>query len=252
MFLFANNRVRRVGFILLLLAMIAFDYAKGPIETFMANRPLTNHEEASDKTVPKFSMLGQQKPPALFEDVGTPQLKAGRQQDHRDDNILALASAYGKAKAEAERNGRRLTEADTRQILINQLGISNPTLQTTIDANAPLLRDILYIIVGVGMSLLTYVTIIWMTTGRVRDIGWHQSVSLVVLFCYFAPLVIGSSLPAGLAKLGNPVFLLLTLILAVIPSKPADHGFRLAPARPASPPAPTRRKPGQFGRLGMN
>jgi hypothetical protein len=252
MSLFANNRVRRVGFVLLFLAMIGFDYAKGPVETFLANRPLTNHEDASDKTVPTFSMLGQKKSPALFEDPGTTQLKPGRQHDHRDDNILAFASAYGKAKAEAERSGRSLSEADTKQILLDQLGVSNPTLQTTIDANAPLLRDILYIITVGGMSLLTYVMIIWMTTGRIRDIGWHQSVSLAVLFFYFAPLVLGKSLPAELLRLGNPVFLLLMLVLAVIPSKPADHGFRLAPARPSSPAIPTRRKPGQFGRLGMN
>ncbi len=95
-------------------------------------------------------------------------------------------------------------------------------------------------------SLLTAVTVpvlIWMVTGRVRDIGWSQGVAYAVLGLFFLPKFMGSLLPTGVLHVTAPAFFLLLVVIGLIPSAGSGGSATVSPStismfpQPAAPDA---------------
>ncbi len=184
--LFLTNELGRLSYLLVLLAMIGFDLAKPHIEGYAArlgdNVSMSAFEDsrgaapqaAAPRKLPSFDKLG-----------SSPSLAPGAV--NGDGPILQFSTQMMAAREKARAEGRELTEGATRHLAFNVLkGLPGNERATEKIATVAAGQSIMPLVV----LLLTAVTVpvlIWMVTGRVRDIGWSQGVAYAVLGLFFLP-----------------------------------------------------------------
>ena len=246
--LFANNRIRRIGFLSIFVAMIAFDFAKSPIEKFIQHQASVSASIAFGTSTPDHPV--DTAPAPAFKSVAQQyeiNQKTGSEPDM--SNIMAVASAYQKMQNDAKKNGRKVSEAELRAGMLATLAAKNNTpAQLQGGANLYFFK-FLFIAVALAMNGITYVTAVWMTTGRIRDIGWSQLIAVGILACYFAPFIFGRHMPELLLKACNPTFIMLTIFIGLIPSKGDGQDVGSAPVAIPTPRSNSTTR-AQFGRLG--
>lgn len=243
MTIFGNARLGRVGYAAFLVAMICFDFAKAPVEHYV----MTLHDQATkDLSSPAVMAL---KPEANFTINGhqMPLMPKAMQDAFRE------AAKPGHRNQEADI--QKLREATQRSVDEMMAGgpATNPEVARLVDARA--FYQILHVVLAIAMTAITVVGLLWMVSGRLRDIGTSQYLLPVLLAPFFVPRLVAVSDPV---RLGITVFFFaVLLILAFIPAPGSGPLLpRRPPAVPPVAPTPTappvagRRQAVQFGKLG--
>lgn len=248
--LFLTNELGRLSYLLVLLAMIGFDLAKPHIEGYAArlgdNVSMSAFEDsreaapqaAAPRKLPSFDKLG-----------SSPSLAPGAV--NGDGPILQFSTQMMAAREKARAEGRELTEGATRHLAFNVLkGLPGNERATEKIATVAAGQSIMPFVV----LLLTAVTVpvlIWMVTGRVRDIGWSQGVAYAVLGLFFLPKFMGSLLPTGVLHVTTPAFFLLLVVIGLIPSAGSGWFGDRKPVYDLYVPPTRRARRGEFGKRGV-
>lgn len=237
MSLFSTNEVRRTGYLLLFFALLAFDFIKPPVEKYLVHR----QDQAQE-----IAFAPQPATPANIQKHGTAGYDAVIS---RNSPVFRAATIMQSIQQDAREHHKQLSDSELKQAFFRAL-TSQPENRKAVENEINVqFYNVLYLSTIFLMSGITIVSILWMITGRVRNIGWSQVVAIALIALYFAPAVVGPTLPPLLLKAANPTFFVLAFLLGLIPSQNA--GNDRFPPLPFSAAVPLRpRKPGQFGRLG--
>ncbi|MGR6465599.1 hypothetical protein [Rhizobium sp. PAMB 3182] len=242
MSLFSGNRLGRAWFIAFFVLLAAFDFAKAPVEKFMVQ--LQDQESAALMAPTPLSPEQAEHWKAVET---SKRFSNGRQPK---DMPLML-----RAQEDFVRSDGKMSEAEFKARLMEDVA----TMNTNSPAPPPGLAghvinrsiyEAIYFWAVIAMTGVTVVGLLYMVTGRVRDIGWTQIVSVFVLALFFAPRHFAPVLPTLVLQATSVAFYLSMIALAVIPTG-GNFDFlggkpQTAPVRQPSIP----RKPGQFGRRG--
>lgn len=249
--MFSTNQLGRLSYVFVLLAMLGFDLAKPHIEGYAARIGDTLSmsafegsqqpapQDTSSKKLPSFDKLG-----------SSPSFAPGAEVNG-DGPILQFSTQMMAAHEKARAEGRELTEGATRHLAFNALlGLPGNERATQKMAAVAAGQSIMPIVV----LLLTAVTVpvlLWMVTGRVRDIGWSQGVAYAVLGLFFLPKFMGGLLPTSLVHITTPAFFLLLVVIGLIPSAGGGWFGDRKPVYDLYVPPARRARRGEFGKRGV-
>jgi hypothetical protein len=115
-------------------------------------------------------------------------------------------------------------------------------------ANRHSMLGALYPMAVIAMTAITIITLLWMVSARLRDIGWPQFWLFAIIAPVFLPRLIALPLPGEIVQVLGWLFYAGIAVLAFVPA----GGFASGPppAAMAVKPVTVQRQPGQFGRLG--
>jgi hypothetical protein len=237
MSIFGESRLGRIGYIVIILVMLGFDFAKQPIERYIVRLQDATAEEllkprkvTSDGSAVVSVVKGRPMPLMMqaHEDIVRDIVKSGRK--------------YSKKELEALINAR-LKETPL------SFTPNHKAPQDVIDlANRHSALTALYPEAVIAMTAITIITLLWMVSARLRDIGWPQYWLFAIIAPVFVPRLIALPVPGEIVQVLGWVFYAGIAILAFVPA----GGFASGPPPTAIPvkPLTVRRQPGQFGRLG--
>ena len=237
MTIFGESRLGRVGYIIACLLMLAFDFAKQPVERYL----VAMHDEVADKLL--------EPRPAKFEDLQEAGRINGKEMPFmlkgHEDAIRSIVNSPTKlSKAEIEErlrnavNNTPLTFVPNRPIdpEIKQLAATRSSLEMA------------FPVAVLVMTGITIIGLLWMVSSRLRDIGWPQFYLWILLAPIFVPKFLGLPMPALLLQGISLLFYAAVFGLALIPgegSRPTAPPLRMQAAE-----VPGRKTSGQFGKLG--
>lgn len=184
MTIFGESRLGRLGYVLFLVLMLAFDFGKGPIERHI----MTMHDEAA----------GELMKPRVVKDVD--ELEAGKINGKtmplmlkgHEDAIRSIVNSPTKlSKAEIEKRLNEAVKNTPLTFLPNQP--VNPEIRQLAAMRSSL--ESLFPVAVFAMTGITIVCLLWMVSARLRDIGWPQFYLWILLAPVFLPKFLGLSLP---------------------------------------------------------
>jgi hypothetical protein len=241
MTIFGESRLGRIGYAIVILLLLGFDFAKAPIERYLVRQ----HDLVADQLLA----------PRPVEKVEPARKINGREmpfmlQAH-EDIIRDLATSgrkMNKAQLEAEIE-KRLKNVSPMSVLAFETNKPvRPEVRQLADIRSQLADA--YPVAVFIMTAATIIGLLWMVSSRLRDIGWPQYYLWILIAPVFLPRLIEMPLAPIAAQALNLAFHAGVVFLALIPGE----GDR--PAPPIVPltarPTTIQRRPGQFGRLGTN
>ena len=242
MTIFGESRLGRIGYAIMILLMLCFDFAKAPIEKYLvrqhdlvAEELLAPRPVKEPRPVETGKINGREMPFMLkaHEDIIRDVLKSGRK----------MSSAELKAEIE-----KRLKNVSPLSILAFETNKpARPHVEKLAAKRLQLAAS--YPIAVFIMTALTVIALLWMVSSRLRDIGWPQ----YYLWILSAPVFLPRFLEIPLAPLAaqglNLLFHAGIVLLALVPSEDDEPPAPVVPV-PVPQAAPAKRRPGQFGRLG--
>lgn len=212
--LFQYGTCPRSFYFVLLALLLAFDFAKGPMEEYLATTAEQTKLQIYAAEAPKLQEMHQSM-------VG--ELKAGAGQ----------AGQAGEAPADER------VEAHVSAMVATAVEMEAKTAAV----------GSIYITSLVILGLITLVAMIWMVFARVRDIGWPVWVGFAVLSPALALRLFGADMPEVAYYGVQYGFIGALIALGSLPG-----GFGNEPVARPSPSGPravrAARIPGQFGRRG--
>lgn len=244
MTVFGQSRLGRIGYVIMCLLMLAFDFGKEPVQRYIMK---LHDQAASDAMKPG-------KIPQAPADLGRIKGK----------DLPFMLKGHENAIREIVNSPTKLSKEEIRKRL--QDAIRNTPL--TFQPNFPIDRDIrqaeanretfsmLYVVAVIAMTAVTIIGLLWMVSARLRDIGWPQYYLWILLAPVFLPKVMGLSTPHLMAQGVNILFLAAVFGLALIPSEGTGGDAAKPPSEPQpslkSMPAVTGKGRRHFGRLGAS
>lgn len=238
MTIFGESRLGRIGYIVIILLLLAFDFAKQPVERYImrlhdqaAEELLTPRKATFDRPADTSTINGRPMPFMMqtHEDIVRDIVKSGRK--------------YSKKELEAVINAR-LKETQLSFMPNHQAPKEIVDLANKRSALATL-----YPMAVIAMTGITIITMLWMVSARLRDIGWPQFWLFVIIAPVFLPRFIALPLPAEIVQVLGWVFYAGIAVLAFVPAGGFASGSP-PPGAIAVKPVTVQRQPGQFGRLG--
>ena len=190
MTIFGESRLGRIGYAIMILLMLGFDFAKAPIESYLvrqhdlvaeallAPRPVMEPTAAERRKI-----NGREMPFMLgaHEDIVRDLVKSGRK--------------MSKAELEAEIE-KRLKEVSPLSVL--SLGTNKSTRPDVEElANKRSALAAAYPIAVVIMTAVTIIALLWMVSSRLRDIGWPQYYLWILIAPVFLVLGMLTGVAAG-------------------------------------------------------
>ena len=239
MTIFGESKLGRIGYAILLVLMFCFDFAKDPIERFI----MTQHDQAARELMAprpvSDAAAGAKRPAGNGKNM--PLMFPGQEKALND-----LVASGRKPTPEDMEKLRAATAAGAMSMILGG-GASVDRRAADLAARRSMFETLHFISV-IAMTAVTVIGLLYMVSSRIRHIGWPQYVMLVPLAPVFIPKFVAIPLP-DIAIQGIAIFFYaVLLVLAFIPGdgpRPSDRYPMGARA-----PAPAKRKPGQFGRLG--
>lgn len=241
MTIFGESRLGRIGYAVVLLLMFCFDFGKEPVQRFIMS--------LHDKAAAELST-----PQPVVDRV---QSSTGRQVNApnmplmlkgQEDAVRSMVASGRKPTAADIEKARRATQQAALQAVVG--GAPDGDARTARLVGDRASYEMLYVIAAIAMTSITVVGLLWMVSSRLRDIGWPQLLLWALLAPVFLPKFVGLPLPALAVQAITIFFYGVLLVLAFIPGQGSTPIFQAK--RPLPQPVPVRRKPGQFGRLGLD
>lgn len=236
MTIFGQSRLTRITYAVLLLLMLCFDFAKDPIERLI----MAEHDQAARELMAPRSTAGTGT--AVGGEVSgknMPLMFKGQ-----EEMAKQIAASGRKPTAEDMQNQRAMAAKGAIQMT---LGVGANDAATAKLVSRRSFFETLYMVAAIAMTAITVVGLLYMVSSRLRDIGWPQYLLWLLLAPVFLPRFFVIPLPV-LAIQGIVIFFYgVLLILAFIPGADSRPSGR---CKLAQLPAPAKRRPGQFGRLG--
>lgn len=238
--LFGNHTLGRKGYVIMILVMVAFDFAKGPIEKLsMVPHDLVAQQLTSHRPLPK-------------ADIANQKVVAG------DRNMPLMFEGQAEAVDAMIRSGKRPTDAEMeafRQETIKSILYNETNGGTKQDGTAALVagRTLLMTLqpmVALVLTALTIIGLLWMLSGRLRDIGWPSTLMYCILAPVFLPKLLGITMPPLAETIAIGLFYGAIILLALPPFP--ENSRTESDAAPVTPSPYAPRKKGQFGKLGSN
>lgn len=239
MSLFGNHKLGRKGYVIMILLMVAFDFAKGPIERLS----MVPHDMVARE------LTG---PHSQFSNMSSRTINAdGRRMPLMFDGQARAVDAIVKS-------GKRPTEAEMeafRQETVKSIlqGKTNGNDQEAGIAALVAWRSFLMAVqplTALALTGLTMFALLWMLSGRLRDIGWTPSLMYCLLAPVFLPKLLGIAMPP-LAETIVIGFFYSAIVFLALP--PFPQRSEMEPEIVPIPPShDSPRKKGQFGKLGTN
>lgn len=238
MSIFGESRLGRIGYILIVLLMLGFDFAKQPIERYIvrlqdatAEELLKPHKVTSDGSADVSMIKGRPMPFMMqaHEDIVRDIAKSGR--------------SYSKKELEAVINAR------LKETPLSFMPNHQAPKEVVDLANRHAALAALYPAAVIAMTAITIITMLWMVSARLRDIGRPQFWLFAIVAPVFLPRFIALPLPGEFAQALDWVFYAGIAVLAFVP----PGGFASGSPPPGTVAVKTvtvQRRPGQFGRLG--
>lgn len=250
--LFSENELGRISYLLILILMLGFDFAKPHIEKYAARVGGAVSISAFEGSHDTATITGPPKKLPSFGKLGSNPSFEAAAQDDRNGPIFQFAGKMMAEHEKARAEGVEINERLNRHLVFNAL-MGLPGNENAVGKMATVaIGQTLMPLVVLLLTTVTVPILLWMVTGRVRNIGWHQSAAYAILAVFFLPKVLGSLMPLALAPFTSPLFFLLLVVIAFIPS--AGGGWFGGDPKPVYdlyvPPA-RRAKPGEFGRRGV-
>jgi hypothetical protein len=216
--LFQTGVVKRLPYLVVLICLIGFDFAKDPIQNYL--------QQASGKI--QAQMLADSvKNNTTFAELGW-----------KMDNTVSAEETRPRMQT-----GRVITPEDV--IRAGDQMVAEQAKSAAVGS--------VYIAILIAMGVASYVVLIWMVFARVRDIAWPVSVGFAVLALPLFNRLFGGSVPEAMFHAVQGAFFLSLLGLAFVPSN--FGGPQPEPARAEPQPAavgprlqPRAAVPGRFGR----
>lgn len=253
MTLFGHARLGRLSYAILFLLIAAFDFVKDPVERAL----MAAHDSAVTRMMePKPVVITPGKPAPVIDQDFSPLLGSQRAAMER---MKALGRPLTDAEAkEFEEDIRR--EAQGMLFDMGDFGNADPETRDAAWLQGFLFQ--IYPLVQLLMGAISIFGVLYLVSGRVRDIGWPQFAVWLVL----APLLLPRFVPLPMSQFLVPLLsgfgLLVLVAIALVPS--GGFGSSDEDRDDPPPPGPTRggnRPPGsrpgkprqgQFGKLGVN
>ena len=241
MTIFGDSRLGRIGYAVMILLMLGFDFAKAPIEKYLVRQ----HDLVAEQLLAPRPM----KDPAPVE---TGKIN-GREMPfmlkaHEDIIRDMVKSGRPMSKAEIE---RRLKDVSPLSVLAFE---TNKPARADVKAltNKRWQLGAAYPVAVFAMTAITVIALLWMVSSRLRDIGWPQYYLWILIGPVFLPRFLEIPLAPLAAQGLNLLFHAGAVLLALIPTEGDDPAPR-PPVTPSPVPAAVAtRRPGRFGRLGAN
>jgi hypothetical protein len=245
MTVFGNSTLGRVGYGIMILLMLAFDYAKSPIERYLVRQ----HDLVAEKLMTPRPVVD-----AASDETGKIN---GRE-------MPFMLKAHEDIIRDLAKSGRRMSKAELEAEVEKRLRSVSPLSILSMETNKPVPREIrelesrrsalaaAYPMAVLAMTAIVIVTLLWMVSSRLRDIGWPQYYLWILLAPVFLPRFLAIPLAPMAAQGLNLLFHAGVVFLALIPSEGDRPEPPAAPvalrANSAAVAAP--RRTGRFGRLG--
>lgn len=217
--LFRTGTCKRLVYLATLICLIAFDFAKDPIQNYLQGATGKMQAEilaASVKNNKTFADLAYQMDNTVSPEESMRRMKAGR-------NITA---------EEVVRAADAMVASEAKSTAVGSV----------------------YIAILVAMGVASYVVLIWMVFARVRDIAWPASVGFTVLALPLFNRLFGASVSDTIFYGVQGAFFLALLGLACVPSnfggpQPEPVPVEQRPVRTTDPRlSPRAGAAGRFGR----
>jgi hypothetical protein len=238
MSLFGNHKLGRKGYVIMILVMMAFDFAKGPIEQLsMMPHDLVAQQLSGPHPSPASDIANQR---VVVGDRGMPLIFDG--QARAVDAIVKS----GKRPTDAEMEAFR--QETIKSILYNKTNGSTEQSGTAALVAGRTFLMTIQPMVALALTALTIVGLLWMLSGRLRDIGWPPALMYCVLAPVFLPKLLGVTMPPPAETIAMWLFYAAIVLLA-LPPFPQSGGIK-PQFGPTPQPQHTARKKGQFGKLG--
>ncbi|ANM09970.1 MULTISPECIES: hypothetical protein [unclassified Rhizobium] len=236
MTIFGQSRLTRITYAVLLLLMFCFDFAKDPIQRLIvaeqdqAARELMAPRPASSVGTAVGGEVSGKNMPLMFKG--------------QEELVKQIAASGRKPTAEDMENLRAMAAKGAMQMT---LGVGAGDAETAKLVARRSFFETLYMVAAIAMTAITIVGLLYIVSGRLRDIGWPQYLLWGLLAPVFLPKFLAIPLPA-LAIQGITFFFYgVLLVLAFISGEDSSPPTRY---KLAQSPTPAKRRPGQFGRLG--
>lgn len=215
--LFQTGVIKRGAYFLVLVCLLAFDFAKDPIQSYL--------EQATGKVQARI----------LTDSV------------KNNTTFAELAWKMDDSVSSEERMRRMQTGRDITAEDITRAGEAMIAEQAKSEAVGSI-----YVAILVAMGVATYVVLIWMVFARLRDIAWPTLAGFAILALPLFNRLFGGSVPEAMFYAVQGAFFLALLGLAFVPSNfggPQTQPVRAEPPLPAGPRVqPRAAVPGRFGR----
>lgn len=238
--LFGNSTLGRKGYVIMIFIMVTFDFAKGPIERLsIVPHDMVAQQLSAHHPLPK-------------SDIANQKNLAG------DRNMPLMFGGQAQAVDAIIKSGKRPTDAEMeafRQETIKSILYNKTNGNTEQDGTAALVagRTILMTLqpmAALALTALTIVGLLWMLSGRLRDIGWPPVLMYCILAPVFLPKLLGITMPPLAETITIGLFYGAVVLLALPPFPEKSRTEpEIAPVTPSLYPP---RKRGQFGKLGSN
>jgi hypothetical protein len=236
--LFRNHTLGRKGYVIMIFIMVAFDFAKTPIERLsMVPHDMVAQQLSAPRPLPK-------------SDIANQKVIVG------DRNMPLMFEGQAQAVDAIVKSGKRPTDAEIeafRQETIKSILYNKTNGNTEQDGTSALVagRTILMTLqpmVALALTALTIVGLLWMLSGRLRDIGWPPALMYCILAPVFLPKLLGVTMPPLAETTAIGLFYGAIVLLAL---PPFPEKTRTEPeVAPVTLSLYAPRKGGQFGKLG--
>lgn len=242
MTIFGDSRLGRIGYAIMILLMLGFDFAKTPIERYLVRQ----HDLVAEELLAPRPV----KDPAPVET---------REINGRE--MPFMLKAHEDIIRDLAKSGRRMSKKELEAEIEKRLGEVSPLSILAFETNKPARPEVrqlanrrselaaAYPIAVMAMTAITIIGLLWMVSSRLRDIGWPQYYLWILIAPVFLPRFLELPLAPLAAQGLNLLFHAGVVLLALIPSE-GDHA-EPPPVIPAPPqPSVVVHRTGQFGRLG--
>ena len=238
MTIFGEVRLGRIGYIVMFVLMIGFDFVKWPIQHYFI---AMQDQAAQALMAPR---------PAGREDIEAGKINGKTMPlmlKSHEDLIRSIVNSPTKlSKAEIEKRIRAVTSQPTLDFTPNYPVDPEIKQLATLRSTMAMLEPVALLIMG-G---ITIVGMLWMVSGRLRDIGWPQPLLWALLAPVFVPRFLHLPLSPLVAEGVAMFFYTALFALALIPGegsrRPPPPVLRTEPSRPLA-----AKPSGQFGKLGV-
>jgi hypothetical protein len=218
--LFQASKISRLPYIIVLICLVGFDFAKVPIQNYL--------QHASGKIQAQI-LADSIKNNTTFAELG-------RKMDNRvspEDIQRRMQTGHDITPEDILKAGDAMLAEQAKSAAVGSV----------------------YVSILVAMGVASYVVLIWMVFARVRDIAWPIAVGFAVLALPLFNRLFGASVPEAMFYVVQGAFFLVLLGLAVVPSNfgdpipETDHALPQPPLRPVGPQIqPRAAVAGRFGR----
>ena len=247
MTIFGNIRLGRIGYAIMIVLMLAFDFGKGPVEQYLVKA----HDEVAEQLLaPR---------PVTDETRAEPSDINGRP-------MPFMLKAHEDIVRDIVKSGRKMSKGELEAEIKRRLAELPPVTPLSFTPNNPVSEEIKQLhgqrtalaaafpVAVLVMTGITIIALLFMLSARLRDIGWPQYYLWLILAPVFLPKFVNLSLPSMAVQGLGLLFYAAVGLLAFIPSaggrQPPEPAVAVAGPAPRSSVGGAKRA--QFGRLSSN